>query len=237
MNTHTPFSVILLAGGRGLRMNSLTLKQYALVCEKPLALYSFEVLSSLPEVADFVVVCEPEYASIFEESAKGKDLSLQFASPGHLRQDSVFNAMKLLRGNPLVCIHDAVRPLIDEAIVRRAVKAGEIWGASAVGVKVKSTIKVCNDKEVVMETPNRASLWEIQTPQIIRLNLLKEGFAYVQEHQMTVTDDVSLVEALGQPVKIEEGSYANIKVTTQEDLILVEKLIEKYVLLQTHTGL
>lgn len=237
MKTNVPFSVILLAGGTGLRMESSVPKQYLLVCQKPLALYSFEVLSSLPEVQEFVVVCEPEYAAIFQECALARGLKLQIAAPGIRRQDSVFNGIELLSGNPLVCIHDSARPLIDASIVRRAVKAGEIWGASAVGVKVKSTIKICDGAQVVVETPNRTSLWEMQTPQVVRLNLLKEGFAYVQDHHLTVTDDVSLVETLGKPVKITEGSYANIKVTTPEDLICVEKLIEKHVLLQTHTSL
>lgn len=228
MKKSIPFSVVFLAGGTGVRMGTAIPKQYLAVLQKPLALYSFEVLVSMPEVQDIIVVCEPQYEALFLGNDKARGLQLTFAWPGPRRQDSVFNGIKLLEGNPLVCIHDSARPLIDPPIVRRAVETAETWGASAVGVKVRSTIKVCDGAQIVVDTPNRSSLWEIQTPQVVRLDLLKEGFAYAQEHQVTVTDDVSLVELLGKPVKIVEGSYANIKVTTPEDFACVEKLIEKH---------
>lgn len=228
MKANILFSVVFLAGGLGTRMKSVIPKQYLTIHQKPLALYSFEVLASLPEVQDFIVVCEPQYETLFYESAKSKGLHLKFALPGPRRQDSVFNGIQLLSNNPLVCIHDSARPLIDPFVVREVVKAAENWEAAILGVKVKSTIKVCDGAQFIVDTPNRASLWEIQTPQVIRLNLLKEGFAYAQQHQLTVTDDVLLVELLGRPVKVVEGYYGNIKVTTPEDLIYVEQLIEKY---------
>lgn len=214
-----------------MRMGTVIPKQYLSVHQKPLALYSFEVFAALHEIKDFVVVCEPQYDAIFHSSDKSRGLSLQFARPGWRRQDSVLNGIKLLKDNPLVCIHDAARPLIDPQIIRQTVQTADSWGAAAVGVKVKSTIKVCDGAQVVVDTLNRASLWEIQTPQVIRLKLLEEGFKYAQEHQLTVTDDVSLVESVGKPVKIVEGSHVNIKVTTPEDLICVEKLIEKHAML------
>jgi 2-C-methyl-D-erythritol 4-phosphate cytidylyltransferase len=231
MKTSVPFNVIFLAGGTGVRMGTAIPKQYLLLQQKPLALYSFEILASLSEVQDFIVVCEQQYEAIFHDCAKSKGLHLQFARPGPRRQDSVFNGILSLEDRSLVCIHDSVRPLIDSNIVRRAVHTAESWGAAAVGVKMRSTIKVCDETQIVVATPNRASLWEIQTPQVIRLDLLKEGFAYAKEHRLTVTDDVSLVELLGKPVKIVEGSYVNIKVTTPADLICVEKLIEKHAML------
>jgi 2-C-methyl-D-erythritol 4-phosphate cytidylyltransferase len=227
MKTAVPFSVIFLAGGIGTRMKSAIPKQYLCVHQKPLALYSFEVLSSLPEVQDFIVVCEPQYEPLFQSYAKAKGVNLQFACPGERRQDSVLNGIHYLQHHPLVCIHDSARPLIEPSVVRRVVQAAEDWGAAAVGVRVKSTIKICDGAQIIVDTPNRASLWEVQTPQVIRLDLLKAGFAYAQEHHLTVTDDVSLVELLGKPVNIVEGSYSNIKVTTPEDLIFAEKLIEK----------
>ena len=231
MKNYIPFSVILLAGGTGVRMGSVIPKQYLSVHQKPLALYSFEVLASLFEVEDFIVVCESQYEALFYASPKARGLRIQFARPGLRRQDSVLNAMQYIEGNPLVCIHDSVRPLIDAQITRHTVEIAESWGAAAVGVKVKSTIKVCDGAQIVIDTPNRTSLWEIQTPQVIRLDLLKEGFDYAREHHLTVTDDVALIELLGKPVKIVEGSYLNIKVTTPEDLLCVEKLIEKHAML------
>lgn len=231
MRTSIPFSVIFLAGGIGVRMGTVIPKQYLSIHQKPLALYSFEVLVSLPEVQDVIIVCEPQYDALFLGCDKARGLQLQFARPGQRRQDSVYNGIQFLENDPLVCIHDAARPIIDTHIVRRTVQTADSWGAAAVGVKVRSTIKVCDGAQVVVDTPNRASLWEIQTPQVVRLELLQEGFDYAEEHQLTVTDDVSLIELLGKPVKIVEGSYANIKVTTPEDLICIEKLIEKHAML------
>jgi 2-C-methyl-D-erythritol 4-phosphate cytidylyltransferase len=231
MRTGIPFSVIFLAGGTGVRMGTVIPKQYLSVHQKPLALYSFEVLASLPEVQDVIVVCEPQYDALFLGCDKARGLQLQFARPGSRRQDSVYNGIQFLEGDPLICIHDSARPLINSPLVRRAVQTADSWGAAAVGVKVRSTIKVCDGAQIVVDTPNRASLWEIQTPQVVRLELLKEGFKYAEENHLTVTDDVALVELLGKPVKIVEGSYANIKVTTPEDLMCIEKLIEKYAVL------
>lgn len=236
---NVPFSVIFLAGGKGTRMQSAIPKQFLPVNQKPLALYSFEVLASLPEIQDFIVVCDQRYETLFLKNPLAKMIQLKFARPGPRRQDSLFNGIECLSDNPLVCIHDSVRPLIDASIVRRVVQTADNWNAAVAGVRVKSTIKVCDGAQVVVDTPNRASLWEVQTPQVIRLDLLKEGFTYAQQHLLTVTDDVSLVELLGKPVKMVEGSYTNIKITTPEDLICVEQLIEKHqhALLQTHSGL
>lgn len=231
MNRGSPFSVVFLAGGTGARMGSPIPKQYLSVNQKPLAVHSFEVLASMPEVIDLVVVCEPYYESIFLSSSRRYGLKLKFALPGDRRQDSVYHGIQQLEGNPLVCIHDSARPVIDPCTVRRAVETADQWGAAAIGVKVKSTIKVCDRDQVVVNTPDRASLWEIQTPQVLKLDLLKKGFIYALKHRLTVTDDVSLVELLGKPVKIVEGSYANVKVTTAEDLACIEKLIGKHALL------
>jgi 2-C-methyl-D-erythritol 4-phosphate cytidylyltransferase len=231
MNITPNFNVVFLAGGTGSRMKSAVPKQYLTIHQKPIALYSFEVFAALPEVQEIVVVCEPQYQILFQNCARVKGINLHFASPGPRRQDSVFNGIQLLQDDSLICIHDSARPLIDASIVRQVVQTAANWNAAVVGVKVRSTIKVCDGAQIVIQTPDRASLWEMQTPQVIRLSLLQEGFASAQKGHFTVTDDVSLVELLGKPVKVVEGSYSNIKVTTPEDLILAEQLIRKHALL------
>jgi 2-C-methyl-D-erythritol 4-phosphate cytidylyltransferase len=132
----------------------------------------------------------------------------------------------------LVCIHDSARPLIDTELVRRVVKMADQWEAAVAGVQVKSTIKLCDASQLVINTLDRSHLWEIQTPQVIRLSLLKEGIRLALDLHLSVTDDVSLIELLGKPVKVVEGSYANVKITTPEDIILINQLIERNVLLQ-----
>lgn len=236
----TPFSVIFLAGGTGSRMKAEIPKQYLLIQNKPLALHSFEVFLLLPEVKEIIVVCEKEYEHLFKTYQN--DVELIFVPPGKRRQDSVFNGIQLLNletvvGDRLVCIHDSARPLIDVDLVRSVVQTAADWGAAVAGVQVKSTIKFCDAAQMVVNTLDRSHLWEIQTPQVVSLNLLNEGFKQAHEQNFTVTDDVSLVELIGRPVKVVEGSYRNIKVTTPEDLILVNRYLEKNELLQINSRL
>ena len=209
-------------------MNADIPKQYLSIHHKPLALYSFEVFLAMPEMEEMVVVCDPQYESLFMVNRGSKNIT--FASPGLRRQDSVYNGLQKLKSlneDQLICIHDSVRPLIDTALVERVIQMAGQSKAAVAGIQVKSTIKLCDDAHNVVQTLDRSHLWEIQTPQAITLKLLKEGFKLVQEQNLTVTDDVSIVELMGKPVKVVEGSYTNIKVTTPEDLILVQQLLEK----------
>ncbi|MDP1881132.1 MAG: 2-C-methyl-D-erythritol 4-phosphate cytidylyltransferase [Parachlamydiaceae bacterium] len=220
-----PFSVVYLSGGVGTRMRREIPKQYLIIDSKPIALYGFECFLTLPEVEEIVVVCEEKYENFFNSLAQPRSIHLQFARPGDRRQDSVLSGIQKLKNNPLVCIHDSARPFIDKDLVRRVVNAGHEHNAATVGMPVKMTIKKCDALKMVTETPQRDFLWEIQTPQVVRLDLLKEGFEFVKKHQQTVTDDVSLVELIGKPVQLVEGSYFNIKITTPEDLVTAEQFV------------
>lgn len=224
MSENLPFSVILAAGGLGKRMKTSIPKQYLSIRDKPLALYSFELFLSLPEVEEIVIVCDPTYQSLFRSYSS--KIPVSFALPGERRQDSVFNGIQQLKQETFVCVHDAARPYIDEAIIRKTIKAAYTCGAAVVGVPVKSTIKICNSSQTVLSTPNRSQLWEVQTPQVVKLSILKQGYRIALDQNLTVTDDVSLAELAGAPVKVVEGSYSNIKVTTPEDLIFIERLLK-----------
>ncbi|WP_075883263.1 2-C-methyl-D-erythritol 4-phosphate cytidylyltransferase [Candidatus Protochlamydia sp. W-9] len=224
-----PFTVVLLAGGMGTRMKNLIPKQYLTIQEKPIALHSFEKLASMPEIEQMIVVCEPQYEQLFTVYKLNKPLI--FARPGLRRQDSLWNGIKLIAGNPLVCIHDSARPFIEIDRIRQTVVEAEKWGAAVLGVRVKATIKICEEKQFIVNTPNRAFLWEMQTPQIVRLKLLYDGFSVAQKNELTVSDDVSLVELIDKPVKVVEGSYLNIKITTPEDLLIAQSILKNHALL------
>lgn len=216
-------TVILLAGGSGKRMKTDLPKQFLPLHGKPIARYSFDLFASLPEVEKIVVVCAEAYRSYFEKTLSTPSIS--FAQPGQERQDSVFNGLQAVSNpNSLICIHDAARPFIAKGELERALWEANQTGAAALAVPVKVTIKETDEKCFVKKTLPRAQLWEIQTPQIIRYPLLVEAYAHAKRQQLSVTDDVSLVEALGQPVKLVEGSYKNLKITTPEDLSLAELL-------------
>ena len=219
-------SVILVAGGTGTRMKASIPKQYLLLKNKPIALYSFELFCSMPEISEIIVVCDPAYEYVFQENPITKRIA--FAEPGARRQDSVYDGLQMVSpDSPLICIHDSARPNIKRQTVINALDAADQCGAAVVGMPVKFTIKECSHDQFVHHTPDRSRFWEIQTPQVIRPSLLKEGFIEALRNNLTVTDDVSLVELIHHPVKMVEGSHGNIKITTPEDMIIAEQFLNE----------
>ncbi|XP_031490280.1 2-C-methyl-D-erythritol 4-phosphate cytidylyltransferase, chloroplastic isoform X1 [Nymphaea colorata] len=219
-------SVVLLAGGKGKRMGASMPKQYLPLLGQPIALYSFYTFADLPEVKEIIVVCDPSYRDIFEDAIKSIQVEIKFAFPGKERQDSVFNGLQEIDGtSKLVCIHDSARPLVNSKDVKKVLKDGLLVGAAVLGVPVKATIKEANGKSFVVKTLDRETLWEMQTPQVIKPQLLRDGFELVQRKGLAVTDDVSIVEYLNHPVYITQGSYTNIKVTTPDDMLLAERIL------------
>ncbi|XP_054803738.1 2-C-methyl-D-erythritol 4-phosphate cytidylyltransferase, chloroplastic isoform X1 [Prosopis cineraria] len=219
-------SVVLLAGGKGKRMGASMPKQYLPLLGQPIALYSFNTFSHMVEVKEIVVVCDPSYRDVFED-AKGDNLAeLKFALPGKERQDSVYNGFQAIDPNSeLVCIHDSARPLVLARDVKKVLIDGLSIGAAVLGVPVKATIKEANSESFVVKTLDRKTLWEMQTPQVIKPELLRKGFELVNSGGLEVTDDVSIVEHIKHPVYITEGSYTNIKVTTPDDMLLAERIL------------
>ncbi|KAH7835703.1 hypothetical protein Vadar_029014 [Vaccinium darrowii] len=219
-------SVILLAGGKGKRMGATMPKQYLPLLGQPIALYSFYTFSRMIEVKEIVVVCDPSYEDIFEDAKEKIHVDLKFALPGKERQDSVYSGLQAVDlKSELVCIHDSARPLVTLGDVKKVLKDGWLNGAAVLGVPSKATIKEANSESFVVRTLDRKTLWEMQTPQVIKPELLKEGFDLVNREGLEVTDDVSIVEHLKHPVYITEGSYTNIKVTTPDDLLLAERIL------------
>jgi len=218
-------SVIIVSGGVGRRMGTDCPKQYLILKDKAVVLHSFALFDAHPQVSEIIVVCAPEYRSLFEE-AKGQK-PLIFAEPGPRRQDSVYNGLKeVSSSSELVSVHDAARPLITADIITRSIKEGATHGAAVVGMPLAFTLKETHGDGFVAATVDRSRFWEIQTPQVIQKSLLEKGFVNANEKQLNVTDDVSLVEHLGLPVKLVEGSPDNLKITTPKDLIIATNILE-----------
>ncbi|WJX92076.1 2-C-methyl-D-erythritol 4-phosphate cytidylyltransferase [Trifolium repens] len=222
-------SVVLLAGGKGKRMGATMPKQYLPLLGQPIALYSFYTFSRMIEVKEIIVVCDPSYNDIFEDVKGNCQAELKFALPGKERQDSVYSGLQecaaVDSNSELVCVHDSARPLVLQEDAKKVLKDGLLNGAAVLGVPVKATIKEANIESFVVRTLDRKTLWEMQTPQIIKPELLRKGFELVNREGLEVTDDVSIVEHLKHPVYITEGSYTNIKVTTPDDLLLAERIL------------
>jgi len=214
-------SVILCAGGSGTRMKADTPKQFLQLGDQPVVTYSFDLFCHMEEVYEVIVVCPEEFRHLFRSP------KAVFADPGARRQDSVYNGL-LKTKTDLVCIHDGARPFITADIVREAIRNAEIVGAVTVGVPLSFTIKEKTESGFVTKTPNRDNYWEIQTPQVIRRELLLEGFRWAHQRGLDVTDDVTLVELIEHPVKLIKGSPLNLKLTTPEDLVLAQALLPQY---------
>ena len=144
---------------------------------------------------------------------------------GQRRQDSVAAGLELLKTCDWVVIHDGARPLVTVDLIERGLQAAEETGAAVAAVDVKDTIKLVDDNGIVSQTLSRQNLRAVQTPQVFRLDLLQLAH---RQHYSDVTDDAAMVEKMGHKVKLYQGSYDNIKITTPEDLILAEELLKQY---------
>ena len=221
--------VVLLSAGVGKRMGAKIPKQYIKLLGLEIALHSLDTFLDC-DVAEIVIVCAEEWQYIFKEhlEKRGASCALKFTGGGKERQDSVQNGLAEITV-PLVAIHDAARPLVTKEEMEKVVADAREHGAALLAVPTKATIKqaVAKDEPFVAATPKRKLLWEAHTPQVIQAELLRKGFQKAEEEGSEVTDDVSLVELLGEKVKLTEGEYTNIKVTTPEDIAVAETILKE----------
>lgn len=220
-------SAIILAGGKGKRMGSKVSKQYIELKGKPILYYTLKKFQSCKEIDKIILVLpkdEIEYCTkeIIEKYSLKVDLIIE---GGKERQDSVYNSLQKINDSELVLIHDGARPFVSERIIKEGIEYAKLYGAAAPGITPKDTIKIIDENRFSAATPDRSSLVAIQTPQIFRLNIIKECHNRVKASNINVTDDTMVVELYDNKVYLYEGEYTNIKVTTPEDLILAEKLI------------
>ena len=220
-------SFVLLAGGSGSRMKADRPKQFLDLLGKPVLQWDLELLLGIEDLQRIVLVISEEFRDMEFLKPALEDERLVFADPGKERQNSVESGLAQLPDDcSLVAIHDAARPLVTlEAIDRCFADAAE-HDAAVLAVACKPTIKESNDGEFVLKTLDRSKLWDIQTPQIVRPQLLLDGFANANKKNLAVTDDVSVVELMGKPVKLTVGDYTNLKLTTPEDMIIAETILK-----------
>lgn len=233
---------VLLAGGKGSRMKADKPKQFLELAGVPILHHSLDLfLERLPAAlrtakaapSTYVVLVmdpmyQPEYQPIVDKYA-GR---LAFANPGVERQGSVENGLKKLvevsgGAAKYAAIHDSARPLVTINEICDVVRDAKEVGAAVLGVPCKATIKESADGETVLRTIPRSRLWEVHTPQVVNIQTLLKGFEKVAEENLEVTDDVSVVEALGEPVKITLGFYTNLKITTPEDMNVATAILKE----------
>ena len=219
--------VVIPAAGLGRRIKSDIPKPLILLKHKPIIVYSLEVFEKSASIDSVILVVNQDhinaYASVIEKYHLKK---VKKIIPGGLtRCDSVYRGLKNVdEDTEIILIHDGARPLVSIKTVEDAVELLSMHEAVVVAVPVKPTIKRVDKKEgVVLETLNRAEPWEAQTPQIFRKDVLER--AYQNSGDISPTDEAALVERLGVKVKIVEGEYTNIKITTVEDLAVAEAFL------------
>ncbi len=221
--------VVIVAAGTGSRMKMEINKQFIKLNEKEIIAYTIEKFYKHKNIQDIVVVIKEEEAEFFNKNIlkKYKFENIKIAFGGNERQDSVYNGLKLLDDKcDTVLIHDGARPFVSECTIDKCIEEAKNHKAVVVGVRVKDTIKVINDENDIIDTPDRSKLWAVQTPQIFDYNILVKSYEDAFEHGFYGTDDAMLVERIGYKVKMIEGSYNNIKITTQEDINIGTQILK-----------
>jgi len=234
---------VLLAGGTGSRMKASMPKQYLPLRGVPVLHHSLDLFLeklvdhcksnggvSPPE--NVVLVMDPKYQPEYQPIVDRYPGRLEFAKPGVERQGSVENGLNKLvemsKGKcQFVAVHDSARPLVTIEEVCNVIVDAKEHGAAVLGVPCKATIKESEDGSFVQRTIERSRLWEVHTPQVIRIESLLKGFKKVADENLEVTDDVSVIEQLGEPVKLTRGEYTNLKITTPEDMDVAETILEE----------
>ncbi|MBP7216385.1 MAG: 2-C-methyl-D-erythritol 4-phosphate cytidylyltransferase [Candidatus Omnitrophica bacterium] len=233
----TQVTAIVLAAGQGKRFRSTIPKPLVKVCSQPIIIFSLKILSQHPSVKGVIVVVNPENKKGILAAIQKYHIKkiTKVVEGGLLRQDSVYNALQCLpQETDVVLIHDGARPFLQKAWVTNVIQLAAQQGAAIVGMPVKATIKKVAQRAtrqtasrfLVQKTLDRSQLWEIQTPQAFKKDIIVK--AYARYGNISVTDDAALVERMGKRVHVIESSYSNIKITTPEDLILAEAIVRKY---------
>lgn len=221
---------VIVAGGTGTRMGGPTSKQYLDIGMKPVLIHTLQLFRSLPEIGSIVLTVKPgdEQHCIDLLQKHGLDDIDAVVPGGKERQDSVFAGLQAMPGEvEWVMVHDAVRPFVAAEHVRACMDKARQTGAAVLAVRVKDTIKVVDDSGRIESTPDRKSLWAIQTPQAFRLSSLLAAHKEAIDGGFLGTDDAMLMERSGHKVYVVEGSYQNIKLTTPDDLSWADWYLEQ----------
>ncbi|MDO5602719.1 MAG: 2-C-methyl-D-erythritol 2,4-cyclodiphosphate synthase [Oscillospiraceae bacterium] len=207
-------TVIVAAGGSSSRMGFD--KLFCPIGGKSALRRSVEAFCGRPDVRGVVVAARRERLKDVEKELEGLPDILAVTAGGAQRQDSVLAALAVCPDTPYIAVHDAARPFVSREVIDRVFQKAFETGAAAPAVPVKDTVKYAPGGEWVKETPDRRTLYAVQTPQVFRVDLYRRALQSAQGRE--ATDDCMLLEAAGIPVALSEGDYANYKITTPEDI-------------------
>ena len=219
---------IIPAAGRGKRIGASVPKQFLEIQGRPLLHHTLMVFASC-KLIDYVVLVMPraDVDKMGEDWLNKYEIVRKVVVGGEQRQDSVYNGFSSLeKGTDIVVVHDGVRPFTTPQMITATVEAAQQHGAAITAIPVSDTVKQAADG-FVKQTVSRDGLWRVQTPQAFQCGLLQQAFKKAKKDSYYGTDEGSLVEYLGERVKIVPGSELNIKITRKEDLVLGESLLSR----------
>lgn len=232
-------TAIFPAAGQGKRMEVGINKVFLDLMGKPILIHTLLAFSSCAAIDDLIVVVAPDEVSRVRAMLRAvpKLKPWKVVAGGAERQYSIYNGLCALESDSdIVLVHDGARPLASEAVITAVVEETRRSGATVTAVPAKDTIKIVDENLFVAATPARNTLWTVQTPQGFGRQILIEAYQKAMEDRFLGTDDASLVERLGVKVKIVEGEYGNLKITTPEDLIIAEAFMRKGAVARLVTG-
>lgn len=222
-------AVIIVAAGKSERFGGNEKKIFAKVDNQPLFLKSIGQFINRDDVAQVILVIAPED----EEEVKRKYganlgfMGVKLVIGGAQRPDSVQNGLAVVPEDAeLIAVHDAARPCVSEAMVDAVFKEAAASGAAILAAPLRGTIKRVSEAKVIDETISREGLWEAQTPQVFRRDVILGAYARRSEFEGRLTDDAQLVEAVGHPVTIAESDFTNLKITTRPDITLANSILK-----------
>lgn len=224
-------TAIILAAGNGSRMKSNIKKQYILLAGKPILWHTINAFEN-SAVDDIVLVTGKDDIELCEEIVQASHFKKvsKIVTGGDERYESVYNGLKCVIDTDIVLIHDGARPFVTEEIISRNIIAAQSDGACVTGVSVKDTIKIADEDNNVHHTPDRNTVWSVQTPQSFVYDLIKNAYDKMFDTGVfDVTDDAMVVEKYtDHKVRIIQGDYSNIKITTPDDLIVGENFLKNF---------
>jgi len=219
--------VIIPAGGKGIRTGFSKPKQFVKVKDKELIVFSLETFQKNKRIDEIIISVDPEYFNLIERLRKKYKLTKisKIIEGGKRRQDSVYNALSAIFAdkNDLMIVHDAVRPLLPQNVLNRAIKTAEKKGNAVVCISGSNTL--IKGKNIIQSYIERNDILYVQTPQIFRYGVLLEAMKKANKDKFYATDESMLVKRTGRKVNITEGSTLNFKVTTKEDFQLFKSLV------------
>ena len=222
---------IILAGGAGKRMGAATNKQFLLIDKKPIIVHTLQIFENCRSIDGiYLVVNQKDLPLIQEEILETYRFNklMKLVIGGKLRQDSVRNGLEAIE-NPcdIVIIHDGARPLISPSFIEKGISLMEVFDAVIPALPVKDTVKVVSKEGFVSKTLARDSLWNVQTPQTFKYELIMKAYRDGMAKKLHGYDDATFVEHMGKKIKVIEGSPYNIKITTPEDLIIAQGILSQ----------